>query len=110
MSTSPAGPSRRRTGSSRLRAGWSRDGCGAAGPRRPSAVHPARRGQGDRRADGRRLPTHSRQAPAATLWDGALQLNIGVTVFFVLSGFLLYRPFLAARMAGTPGGRACGAT
>jgi peptidoglycan/LPS O-acetylase OafA/YrhL len=47
--------------------------------------------------------THSRQAPAATLWDGALQLNMGVTVFFVLSGFLLYRPFLAARMAGRPG-------
>lgn len=37
------------------------------------------------------------------VWDGALQLNIGVTVFFVLSGFLLYRPFVAARMAGAPG-------
>ena len=28
------------------------------------------------------------------------RLNIGVTVFFVLSGFLLYRPFVAARLEG----------
>ncbi|MGI5125225.1 acyltransferase family protein [Pseudonocardia sp. CA-107938] len=42
-------------------------------------------------------------APAAgqSLWDGGQQLNMGVTVFFVLSGFLLYRPFAAARLAGT---------
>ncbi len=30
-------------------------------------------------------------------------LNVGVPVFFVLSGFLLYRPFVAARLAGHPG-------
>ena len=35
-------------------------------------------------------------------WDGALQLNMGVTIFFVLSGFLLYRPHVAARFAGAP--------
>jgi peptidoglycan/LPS O-acetylase OafA/YrhL len=30
-------------------------------------------------------------------------LNIGVPVFFVISGFLLYRPFVAARLEGRPG-------
>ena len=29
----------------------------------------------------------------------AARLNVGVTVFFVISGFLLYRPFVAARLA-----------
>lgn len=32
-------------------------------------------------------------------------LDIGVTLFFLLSGFLLYRPFLASRILGTPGVR-----
>jgi peptidoglycan/LPS O-acetylase OafA/YrhL len=30
----------------------------------------------------------------------ASRLNVGVTVFFVISGFLLYRPFVAARLGG----------
>jgi peptidoglycan/LPS O-acetylase OafA/YrhL len=34
------------------------------------------------------------------LWDGSRHLDMGVTVFFVLSGFLLYRPFLVARLKG----------
>ena len=29
-----------------------------------------------------------------------LHLNIGVTIFFVISGFLLYRPFIASRTTG----------
>jgi peptidoglycan/LPS O-acetylase OafA/YrhL len=29
-------------------------------------------------------------------------LNVGVTIFFLISGFLLYRPFVAARVLGTP--------
>ncbi|MFC4949909.1 acyltransferase family protein [Pseudonocardia sp. GCM10023141] len=48
---------------------------------------------------------HARTRTGAddALWDGGLQLNMGVTVFFVLSGFLLYRPFVAARLSGSPG-------
>ncbi|MDQ1541016.1 MAG: hypothetical protein QOH29_1742 [Actinomycetota bacterium] len=30
------------------------------------------------------------------------RLSVGVPIFFVISGFLLYRPFVAARLAGTP--------
>jgi peptidoglycan/LPS O-acetylase OafA/YrhL len=33
------------------------------------------------------------------------RLNVGVTVFFVISGFLLYRPFVAARLEGRPAPR-----
>ena len=32
----------------------------------------------------------------------ALHLNIGVTIFFLISGFLLYRPFIAHRTSGAP--------
>jgi peptidoglycan/LPS O-acetylase OafA/YrhL len=32
----------------------------------------------------------------------ATQLNIGVTIFFLISGFLLYRPFVRARYAREP--------
>jgi peptidoglycan/LPS O-acetylase OafA/YrhL len=38
-------------------------------------------------------------APAAHLLS---HLNIGVTVFFLISGFLLYRPFIAHRAGGAP--------
>ena len=31
-----------------------------------------------------------------------VRMNIGVTIFFLISGFLLYRPFVAARVAGRP--------
>ena len=31
-----------------------------------------------------------------------LHLNVGVTIFFVISGFLLYRPMVAARILGAP--------
>jgi peptidoglycan/LPS O-acetylase OafA/YrhL len=31
------------------------------------------------------------------------RFDVGVTIFFVLSGFLLYRPFVAARLEGRPG-------
>jgi peptidoglycan/LPS O-acetylase OafA/YrhL len=32
----------------------------------------------------------------------AQRLEVGVSIFFVISGFLLYRPFAAARASGTP--------
>lgn len=31
-----------------------------------------------------------------------IRASVGVTLFFVLSGFLLYRPFVAARLTGSP--------
>ena len=34
------------------------------------------------------------------LWTG---LTVGVPIFFVISGFLLYRPFLATQLLGAPG-------
>jgi peptidoglycan/LPS O-acetylase OafA/YrhL len=34
------------------------------------------------------------------------RLDVGVTIFFVLSGFLLYRPFVRARLERTPSPRA----
>lgn len=34
--------------------------------------------------------------------DYVAHLDIGVPLFFVISGFLLYRPFASARLAGTP--------
>lgn len=34
------------------------------------------------------------------------RLDVGVAVFFLISGFLLYRPFVAARLAGSPNPRA----
>jgi peptidoglycan/LPS O-acetylase OafA/YrhL len=38
-----------------------------------------------------------------TDWGSALlRANIGVTVFFVISGFLLYRPFVDSRFGGPP--------
>jgi peptidoglycan/LPS O-acetylase OafA/YrhL len=34
--------------------------------------------------------------------DFTARLNVGVTIFFVISGFLIYRPFVNARMNGAP--------
>jgi peptidoglycan/LPS O-acetylase OafA/YrhL len=36
----------------------------------------------------------------ATIRPYAVQLSVGVSIFFVISGFLLYRPFVAARVDG----------
>lgn len=50
------------------------------------------------------LGYHVRSSTVSTaaVWDGGKQLNIGVAVFFVLSAFLLYRPFATARLHGRP--------
>jgi peptidoglycan/LPS O-acetylase OafA/YrhL len=45
------------------------------------------------------LVGHLRSDAIGPLQDG---LRMGVQVFFVLSGFLLYRPFVAARRSGRP--------
>ena len=36
------------------------------------------------------------------LGDAAVRLNVGVAIFFLISGMLLYRPFVAARVDGKP--------
>jgi len=41
--------------------------------------------------------------PGASYRGIVAHLDIGVAIFFVISGFLLYRPFLAARILGAPG-------
>jgi peptidoglycan/LPS O-acetylase OafA/YrhL len=47
---------------------------------------------------------HSSPAAIGRFWWGGLAWNgqVGVDVFFALSGFLLYRPYLAARVTGRP--------
>lgn len=40
---------------------------------------------------------------AGTLGTWTTNLNSGVTIFFVISGFLLYRPFVAAQLTGRSG-------
>ena len=48
------------------------------------------------------LAIHLRLVGEGGLSPYAVQLNIGVAIFFVISGFLLYRPFATARAAGDP--------
>jgi peptidoglycan/LPS O-acetylase OafA/YrhL len=51
------------------------------------------------------LCVHALQSTQIIVGDGVLtklvsRLNVGVAIFFVISGFLLYRPFVLARMEG----------
>src|SRR4051794_15995274 len=43
--------------------------------------------------------------PGSHVGRYAQRLEVGVAVFFVISGFLLYRPYVAARVAGIDGPR-----
>jgi peptidoglycan/LPS O-acetylase OafA/YrhL len=42
------------------------------------------------------------EAPGSLTGHFAMRLEVGVAIFFCISGFLLYRPVAAARHAGTP--------
>jgi peptidoglycan/LPS O-acetylase OafA/YrhL len=46
------------------------------------------------------LPLVARMSPGNPAWPYLLELNVGIAVFFLISGFLLYRPFAQARLAG----------
>lgn len=46
------------------------------------------------------LPWIYRLGPESSIFPYLQQLNVGVSVFFLISGFLLYRPFARARLAG----------
>jgi peptidoglycan/LPS O-acetylase OafA/YrhL len=56
------------------------------------------------------LVTHTALLSGANelAWYGkyTARLDVGVTIFFLISGFLLYRPFVAAHLRGEPGPRA----
>jgi peptidoglycan/LPS O-acetylase OafA/YrhL len=45
---------------------------------------------------------HASTAPPTPLAPYILRLNVGVPIFFVISAFLLYRPFAAAHLRGRP--------
>ena len=53
------------------------------------------------------LVFHTAAATGASVGEGGLspyllQLNVGVAIFFAISGFLLYRPFVAAKVGDAP--------
>ena len=70
-------------------------GCGGA--LRARRLDARDRGAGDPRLP-RRLVTGALDATGSAFWYA--QLNVGVPLFFAISGFLLYRPWVAARLAG----------
>jgi peptidoglycan/LPS O-acetylase OafA/YrhL len=79
---------------------------GAAGVRDPATTFPCF--DGLRAIAAITVVLHHASFPTAKMVNGRLapyftHLDIGVAVFFLISGFLLYRPFVAAACAGRPG-------
>jgi len=76
---------------------------GAAGVRDPATTFPCF--DGLRAIAAITVVLHHASFPTAKMINGRLapyftHLDIGVAVFFLISGFLLYRPFVAAALAG----------
>ena len=80
--------------------------AGAVGVRDPATTFPCF--DGLRAIAALTVVLHHTSFYTGKMYNGRLapyftHLDVGVAVFFLISGFLLYRPFVAASLAGRPG-------